>query len=132
MVEYPVNIGRTKLRKNSGADLGKATRHNLIEGTGVSITANKDELTDEFDITIAGHDRAHNLGTTGDHPDVDVAGQAAGDIIRRSADNLKWQRLAIGNPGDVLLVSGGLPVWQAGGGGGLTHGQVMSRVFLGV
>lgn len=46
-----------------------------------------------------------------------LASQATGDIMYASAADT-WSRLAAGTNGYVLTMSGGLPVWAAGGGGG--------------
>ncbi len=39
-----------------------------------------------------------------------IAGQAAGDII--FFDGAQWNRRAVGNNNDVLVVTGGVPVWS--------------------
>lgn len=59
----------------------------------------------------------------------DAIWDAAGDLAVGSGANTAV-RLAIGNNGDVLTVSGGNVVWGAGG-GGMTHPQVMVRASVG-
>lgn len=59
----------------------------------------------------------------------DAIWDAAGDLAVGSGANTAV-RLAIGNNGDVLTVSGGNVVWGAGG-GGMTHPQVMARASIG-
>lgn len=46
-----------------------------------------------------------------------LASQATGDIMYASAADT-WTRLGVGTNGHVLTLSGGVPVWAAGGGGG--------------
>lgn len=53
----------------------------------------------------------HNV-LSATHLDSLTASVVAGDIIRGNSTP-KWSRLAIGSSGDVLTVSGGLPVWAA-------------------
>ena len=60
----------------------------------------------------------------------DTIWDAAGDLTVGTGSNTA-ARLAIGNNGDVLTVSGGAVVWGAGGGGGMTHPQVMARASIG-
>lgn len=55
----------------------------------------------------------HNILST-THDDSTPATPVAGDIIRFSAT---WERLGIGTAGQVLTVSGGLPVWASPSGG---------------
>jgi len=62
---------------------------------------------------------AEPIAVAGVHSAVDLSanrtlsfqfsGQADGDIVRRASGS--WQRLAIGSSGQVLTVSGGVPVW---------------------
>lgn len=52
---------------------------------------------------------SHNL-LSATHPDVVAAAPVAGDIIYGNATP-KWTKLAIGDEGDALMVSGGLPAW---------------------
>lgn len=59
----------------------------------------------------------------------DAIWDAAGDLAIGSGANTAV-RLAVGNNGDVLTVSGGNVVWGAGG-GGMTHPQVMVRASVG-
>jgi hypothetical protein len=59
----------------------------------------------------------------------DVIWDAAGDLAVGSGVNTAV-RLAKGNDGDVLTISGGSVAWGAGG-GGMTHPQVMARASIG-
>lgn len=59
----------------------------------------------------------------------DAIWDAAGDLAVGSGSNTAV-RLAKGNNGDVLTVSGGSVVWGAGG-SGMTHPQVMARTSIG-
>lgn len=59
----------------------------------------------------------------------DAIWDAAGDLVVGSGANTA-ARLAKGNDGDVLTVSGGNVVWGAGG-SGMTHPQVMARTSIG-
>lgn len=59
----------------------------------------------------------------------DVIWDAAGDLAVGSGANTAV-RLAKGNDGDVLTISGGSVAWGAGG-GGMTHPQVMVRASVG-
>lgn len=59
----------------------------------------------------------------------DAIWDAAGDLAVGSGSNTAV-RLAKGNDGDVLTVSGGTVQWGAGG-SGMTHPQVMARASIG-
>jgi hypothetical protein len=59
----------------------------------------------------------------------DAIWDAAGDLAVGSGANTAG-RLAKGNEGDVLTISGGNVAWGAGG-SGLTHPQVMARASMG-
>lgn len=59
----------------------------------------------------------------------DTIWDAAGDLAVGSGANTAV-RLAKGNDGDVLTVTGGNVAWVAGG-GGLTHPQTMARASIG-
>lgn len=59
----------------------------------------------------------------------DAIWDAAGDLAVGSGANTAV-RLAKGNDGDVLTISGGSVAWGAGG-GGMTHPQVMARASIG-
>ena len=51
------------------------------------------------------HARQHNMDSASDH-----GAGVAGDMLRAGAGGA-WERLAIGASGQLLTVSGGLPVW---------------------
>jgi hypothetical protein len=59
----------------------------------------------------------------------DAIWDAAGDLAVGSGANTAG-RLAKGNEGDVLTISGGNVAWGAGG-SGMTHPQVMARASMG-
>lgn len=59
----------------------------------------------------------------------DTIWDAAGDLAVGSGANTA-ARLAKGNEGDVLTISGGNVAWGAGG-SGMTHPQVMARASIG-
>lgn len=59
----------------------------------------------------------------------DTIWNVAGDLVVGTGSDTA-ARLAIGNNGDVLTVSGGSVVWGAGG-SGMTHPQVMVRASIG-
>lgn len=59
----------------------------------------------------------------------DTIWDAAGDLAVGSGSNTAV-RLAKGNDGDVLTISGGSVAWGAGG-SGMTHPQVMARASIG-
>lgn len=82
-------------------------------------------------------DRLYFTQTTGTARKViaafDDTSGATGDVYYRDVSG-NFVRLAIGSASDVLTVTGGVPVWAApagGGGGGLTHPQIMSRISMG-
>lgn len=60
----------------------------------------------------------HTLDSA-DHTDVNAMTEATGDIVYRTGSAL-WDRLGIGNPGEILTVVGGLPVWATPAGGAHT------------
>jgi hypothetical protein len=57
-----------------------------------------------------------------DLTDVDIPTVANGALLYFNGTSGKWVRLPIGINGQVLTVSGGLPTWQSGGGGGSAPG----------
>lgn len=60
----------------------------------------------------------------------DTIWDAAGDLAVGSGSNTAV-RLAKGNEGEVLTISGGNVAWGAASGSGLTHPQVMARASIG-
>jgi hypothetical protein len=62
----------------------------------------------------------------------DNTGGATGDMYYRNASG-DLERIALGTDTHVLTLTSGVPGWAApgGGGGGLTHPQVMARVSMG-
>lgn len=94
------------------ADSGSATPAanilNLVGGTGLSTTAAGNTVTFDLDTPVD-----ETLGGTGQTT------FATGDILYASAANT-LSKLAIGSPGQVLTVSGGIPSWQTDGGGTVT------------
>lgn len=94
------------------ADTGSATPAanilNLVGGTGLSTTAAGNTVTFDLDTPVD-----ETLGGTGQTT------FTTGDILYASAANT-LSKLAIGSPGQVLTVSGGIPSWQTDGGGTVT------------
>lgn len=68
-------------------------------------------------------------GGGGGSVSTDTIWDVAGDLVVGTGSNAA-ARLAIGNNGDVLTVSGGSVTWGAGG-SGMTHPQVMARSSIG-
>jgi hypothetical protein len=82
--------GTVTVRKNSGADVGTRGRLNLIEGSGVAITAADDAGSGEVDITIAATGATPTLQqayTAGGTIDAEVA-SGTNNLRVRAADAL--------------------------------------------
>jgi len=73
------------------------------------------DLGTSWKTVAAGGAVNHNL-LSATHPDVIAASPVAGDIIYANATP-KWTKLAKGTDGQVLKLSGGLPIWAAESGG---------------
>lgn len=52
-----------------------------------------------------------------------------GDLLYASATNT-LSKLSIGSSGQVLTVTGGVPVWAAGGGGGISTGKAIAMALI--
>jgi len=112
--------------------VGLTALHGWASGVPVSETANGHFLAlaagSSAAVSIAGGVRIRNNAGALDYSyntgayvrllsKLTLASQATGDIMYASAADT-WTRLAAGTNGHVLTLSGGVPVWAAGGGGG--------------
>jgi len=104
------SVGRVKVRKNTGADVGARRRLNFIEGSNIGITVTDDPTNEEIAVAIASVVGAHNVLDGSVHSDTLAKAVAAGAMMIGNATP-KWDILLKDTDGMVLTLVSGLPAW---------------------
>jgi hypothetical protein len=115
---------------SSGGTAGSATptAGAIAYGTGTAYAFNSAGTSGQA--LLSGGASAPTFGTLGA-----TAGgtaqttYATGDLLYASASNT-LSKLSIGSSGQVLTVTGGVPVWAAGGGGGISTGKSIAMAMI--
>lgn len=122
------NPGGTDLMLNASPNLEHDYQHSFendaIRALETKLGINSSAVTTTIDYLLKnaasadpGHTHSHSSLTSFDASKLEIASQAAGDILFASSTSV-WSRLAKGSDGNVLTLASGVPTWASGGGGG--------------
>lgn len=106
-----VNTGSAGAFVVNGGALGTPSSGTLTNATGLPLSTG-----------VTGTLLATNGGTA-------QSTYTTGDLLYASATNT-LAKLGIGSAGQVLTVSGGVPAWAAGGGGGISTGKAIAMALI--
>lgn len=106
-------LGGVKVGSGLSIDVNGILSTSALSGGVTSVFGRSGDITaqlNDYSFSLISGTAAPTQGGTG------LASYAAGDLIYASAANI-LSKLAKGTDGQVLTLSGGLPVWAAAGGG---------------
>jgi hypothetical protein len=106
-----VNTGSAGAFVVNGGALGTPSSGTLTNATGLPLSTG-----------VTGTLPATNGGTA-------QSTYTTGDLLYASATNT-LSKLGIGSTGQVLTVSGGVPAWATGGGGGISTGKAIAMAMI--